>query len=76
MEEGAKYLVGTHDFRNLCKMDVCNGVVEFQRTINIVEIRLCPSSIKETSGRLAGYYSSCKKKINKLQLLYFRVPNV
>lgn len=24
---------GTHDFRNLCKMDVGNGVLQFERTI-------------------------------------------
>lgn len=24
---------GTHDFRNICKMDVGNGVLQFQRTI-------------------------------------------
>ncbi|XP_025829438.1 tRNA pseudouridine(38/39) synthase isoform X2 [Agrilus planipennis] len=29
MKEGAQYLLGTHDFRNFCKMDVNNGVVNF-----------------------------------------------
>lgn len=38
MEKGLSYLVGTHDFRNLCKMDVANGVVTFVRTI--LEARL------------------------------------
>lgn len=33
MQEAAQYLVGTHDFRNLCKMDVGNGVVTFTRSI-------------------------------------------
>ncbi|NXE30348.1 PUS3 synthase, partial [Ardeotis kori] len=33
MDAAAQRYVGTHDFRNLCKMDVANGVVNFQRTI-------------------------------------------
>ncbi|XP_019325932.1 PREDICTED: LOW QUALITY PROTEIN: tRNA pseudouridine(38/39) synthase [Aptenodytes forsteri] len=33
MHLAAQRYVGTHDFRNLCKMDVANGVVNFQRTI-------------------------------------------
>ncbi|NXL68398.1 PUS3 synthase, partial [Chordeiles acutipennis] len=33
MDLAAQKYVGTHDFRNLCKMDVANGVVNFQRTI-------------------------------------------
>ncbi|KAM3849263.1 tRNA pseudouridine(38/39) synthase [Diretmus argenteus] len=33
MAEAAKSYEGTHDFRNLCKMDVGNGVLQFQRTI-------------------------------------------
>ncbi|TRY98182.1 hypothetical protein DNTS_035006 [Danionella cerebrum] len=33
MAEAAKRYEGTHDFRNLCKMDVGNGVLQFQRTI-------------------------------------------
>ncbi|XP_030625960.1 tRNA pseudouridine(38/39) synthase [Chanos chanos] len=33
MAEAVKRYEGTHDFRNLCKMDVGNGVLQFQRTI-------------------------------------------
>ncbi|NXX41414.1 PUS3 synthase, partial [Tricholaema leucomelas] len=33
MNAAAQRFVGTHDFRNLCKMDVANGVLTFQRTI-------------------------------------------
>ncbi|XP_055038823.2 tRNA pseudouridine(38/39) synthase isoform X1 [Misgurnus anguillicaudatus] len=33
MAEAAKRYEDTHDFRNLCKMDVGNGVLQFQRTI-------------------------------------------
>lgn len=30
---------GTHDFRNLCKMDVGNGVLQFERTILSANIK-------------------------------------
>ncbi|XP_061822076.1 tRNA pseudouridine(38/39) synthase [Nerophis lumbriciformis] len=33
MADAAKKYEGTHDFRNLCKMDVGNGVLQFERTI-------------------------------------------
>ncbi|XP_071945628.1 tRNA pseudouridine(38/39) synthase-like [Antedon mediterranea] len=38
MREGAKKLIGEHDFRNFCKMDVGNGVVTFMRNIRSVTI--------------------------------------
>ncbi|XP_075229611.1 tRNA pseudouridine(38/39) synthase isoform X2 [Lycorma delicatula] len=33
MEEAASKMVGEHDFRNLCKMDVGNGIINFVRKI-------------------------------------------
>lgn len=38
MERGAQNLLGVHDFRNFCKMDVANGVVTFTRSIDYVRI--------------------------------------
>nr|CAG4650246.1 EOG090X083V [Sida crystallina] len=38
MRVASEYLIGQHDFRNLCKMDVGNGVVQFTRTVTSVEI--------------------------------------
>lgn len=40
MQEASKYLIGAHDFRNLCKMDVKNGVINYIRRINSVDIKL------------------------------------
>ncbi|XP_055619003.1 tRNA pseudouridine(38/39) synthase [Toxorhynchites rutilus septentrionalis] len=39
MQEGCKHLVGSHDFRNLCKMDVGNGVVTFMRNVHYAFIK-------------------------------------
>lgn len=41
MHYASEKLLGTHDFRNLCKMDVGNGVVDFKR--NIIEIKIEPT---------------------------------
>ena len=38
MNEAASKLIGEHDFRNLCKMDVGNGVVTFIRKILKAEV--------------------------------------
>uniref|UniRef100_A0A182NV92 tRNA pseudouridine synthase n=1 Tax=Anopheles dirus TaxID=7168 RepID=A0A182NV92_9DIPT len=43
MEDAARYLLGAHDFRNLCKMDVGNGVISFMRSIDEICIR--PSQV-------------------------------
>lgn len=44
MQEACTYLVGSHDFRNLCKMDVGNGVVAFERAIRSARIVLSTDS--------------------------------
>ena len=38
MEAAGSKLLGVHDFRNLCKMDVNNGVVSFVRRIDSVRV--------------------------------------
>ncbi|CAL1295831.1 unnamed protein product [Larinioides sclopetarius] len=39
MREGSLKLVGEHDYRNVCKMDVGNGVVNYMRKIFSVDIK-------------------------------------
>ena len=38
MRAAAGRLCGQHDFRNLCKMDVGNGVVSYQRRLERVSV--------------------------------------
>lgn len=47
MQAACIHLIGSHDFRNLCKMDVGNGVVTFEREIRNARIVLA----KGISGR-------------------------
>uniref|UniRef100_A0A3P8VDN0 Pseudouridylate synthase 3 n=1 Tax=Cynoglossus semilaevis TaxID=244447 RepID=A0A3P8VDN0_CYNSE len=49
MADAAKRYEGTHDFRNLCKMDVGNGVLQFERTILSVSIQPAWSTQTSTS---------------------------
>ena len=41
MLQAARALIGEHDFRNLCKMDVGNGVVTYHRCITAVDLAIC-----------------------------------
>lgn len=47
MTEACRHLVGIHDFRNLCKMDVANGVVLFTREIKRANICLASKSLDD-----------------------------
>ena len=47
MQKACDYLVGQHDFRNLCKMDVANGVVVFLREIKSAKIHLANKSLND-----------------------------
>lgn len=42
MNKAALKLTGTHDFRNLCKMDVGNGVTNFIRTVDSAHVEAGP----------------------------------
>jgi tRNA pseudouridine38/39 synthase len=40
MNTAVQHVVGSHDFRNLCKMDVANGVVKYDRRIMSASVRV------------------------------------
>ena len=40
INKGGSYLIGEHDFRNFCKMDVGNGVVNYHRRITSVKVEV------------------------------------
>ncbi|KAF2359604.1 Pseudouridine synthase I TruA alpha/beta domain [Trinorchestia longiramus] len=65
MRDAGKLLEGHHDFRNFCKMDVGNGVVNFERHIDRVSIEflkddsrveapLAASSNKSSDSNISG----------------------
>lgn len=50
MDKAAKYVMGNHDFRNLCKMDVANGVVNFTRSIDDAKVATIDEGFSDNSG--------------------------
>ncbi|XP_050437562.1 tRNA pseudouridine(38/39) synthase [Adelges cooleyi] len=53
MNNAVQHVVGTHDFRNLCKMDVANGVTNFTRRIISANVKLCSNNDQFSKSR--GY---------------------
>ncbi|KAJ8927470.1 hypothetical protein NQ314_020067 [Rhamnusium bicolor] len=60
MRTASKMLLGTHDFRNFCKMDVGNGVVEFTRNVLFVNIE--PINASHFEDEYIMYVISIKGK--------------
>uniref|UniRef100_A0A0C9Q1B3 PUS3_0 protein n=1 Tax=Fopius arisanus TaxID=64838 RepID=A0A0C9Q1B3_9HYME len=68
MNKAASYLVGHHDFRNICKMDVANGVVTFARTIQDARIICHDDENSERSG-----YNMCHLLIKSQAFLWHQI---
>ncbi|XP_063791568.1 tRNA pseudouridine(38/39) synthase [Pseudophryne corroboree] len=68
MDRAARLLEGTHDFRNLCKMDVANGVVTFVRTVLSAKVEPVPE-LPEGGGAFQLYHL----QITGLAFLYHQV---
>lgn len=45
MREGARYFVGSHDFRNFCKLDTSKQITNFVRKISHADIELAPDPL-------------------------------
>ncbi|XP_071498779.1 tRNA pseudouridine(38/39) synthase-like [Diadema antillarum] len=65
MQEASQKLVGTHDFRNFCKMDVANGVVNHVRTVTA-------ATVEELDG-ISGAYQMFEFTITGMAFLYHQV---
>lgn len=69
MGKAAKRYEGTHDFRNLCKMDVGNGVLQFERTILSASVKpVQPQQVSST-----GEYDLFVFELKGLAFLYHQV---
>lgn len=71
MNYAAQKYVGTHDFRNLCKMDVANGVINFQRTILSAQVQLVAQSPCEE--RRLEPFQLCQFEVIGQAFLYHQV---
>lgn len=71
MNDAAQKYVGTHDFRNLCKMDVANGVINFQRTILSAQVQLVGQSLDKE--RWQEPFQLCQFEVIGQAFLYHQV---
>ncbi|XP_032140919.1 tRNA pseudouridine(38/39) synthase [Sapajus apella] len=71
MDYAAQKYVGTHDFRNLCKMDVANGVINFQRTILSAQVQLVGQSPGEERWQVP--FQLCQFEVTGQAFLYHQV---
>lgn len=68
MNQGLNFMIGSHDFRNICKMDVANGVVNFNRTILKASVRCIQENVESTSG-----YDMCELTIISQAFLWHQI---
>ena len=74
INEGGSYLLGEHDFRNFCKMDVANGVVNYHRRITAVTAEVLTDD--KSSPRLPDFNVLFNSSRNRhLRLRGFSVIN-
>jgi tRNA pseudouridine38/39 synthase len=55
MRSAAQQLIGEHDFRNLCKMDVANGVVSYRRRIIAASLEIYAKDLSSYSCDTSVY---------------------
>lgn len=58
MNKAAKYVVGDHDFRNICKMDVANGIINFKRTVIDAKVSFVNEQSMEKSTGKSSIFSA------------------
>ncbi|XP_067014520.2 tRNA pseudouridine(38/39) synthase [Anabrus simplex] len=68
MNEAVQYVVGTHDFRNLCKLDVKNGVTNYVRSVSSADVRV---SCTDPEGDLS--YDMCELTLSGKAFLWHQV---
>lgn len=66
MNHAAQKFVGTHDFRNFCKMDVANGVVAFER-------ELISCTVQKNNLQSCNRYEMCELIICGSAFLWHQV---
>ncbi|XP_067836917.1 tRNA pseudouridine(38/39) synthase [Heptranchias perlo] len=72
MDQAARRLEGTHDFRNLCKMDVANGVLSFRRRVLLA--RVGPVEAEAGGGEgPSSPYGMCLFEVRAQAFLYHQV---
>ncbi|CAB3367213.1 Hypothetical predicted protein [Cloeon dipterum] len=69
MGKAAALLVGGHDFRNFCKMDVGNGVVDYKRSIFQASVTV----MQQNDPQLESPYDMCEVTIEGKAFLWHQI---
>lgn len=67
MNNACQWLIGEHDFRNLCKMDIANNVVNYKRAVFKASVAVCSGN--DPSDR----YAMCCFKIEASAFLWHQI---
>ncbi|KAF3422522.1 hypothetical protein E2986_04841 [Frieseomelitta varia] len=68
MDKAVKYTIGEHDFRNICKMDVANGVINYLRKVINAEVCMYRRDFRNVSG-----YDVCQLIITSQAFLWHQI---
>ncbi|XP_054012629.1 tRNA pseudouridine(38/39) synthase [Hylaeus anthracinus] len=68
MDKAVKYIIGEHDFRNICKMDVANGVINYKRRVIDAKVSLSRKNIRNVPG-----YDICELIITSQAFLWHQI---
>lgn len=72
MKSACKLFLGSHDFRNICKMDVANGVTSFIRCIHSIDILANAENNSSNDGKtLSIFHLNHEKLLLYIFYLYF-----
>lgn len=72
LNEGGQRLVGGHDYRNFCKMDLGNNVTNYRRRIDSVSARLCRTDAAPSSDP-PGPYTMCELTVKGKAFLWHQI---
>ncbi|XP_069703341.1 tRNA pseudouridine(38/39) synthase isoform X2 [Periplaneta americana] len=73
MDTAVQYVVGSHDFRNLCKMDVGNGVVKYDRQILSARVNIIATDSKHNNSSASSAYDMCELTLVGQAFLWHQV---
>lgn len=66
MDQASKRLIGEHDFRNLCKQNIADGVTNFVR-------RILSADVKVLDDTDQGGYTMCELTVVGTAFLYHQI---
>ncbi|XP_059471103.1 tRNA pseudouridine(38/39) synthase [Neocloeon triangulifer] len=69
MAAAAALLLGGHDFRNFCKMDVGNGVVDYKRSVFQAEVKVA----NQINPQVEGPFDLCELVIEGKAFLWHQI---